>query len=442
MPTANVTRENWAFPGVLITLTGTTSAGDAISRTTITNDDGLYLFEALSAGTYQLSERQPTAMADGGESSSAAGADLTTNDRIANLVISGGQTLSENNFAESNLQPGYISIAWFFASSTPTSQVFRETIAMAEESVGESELAQSIRDGSDVPPDAVNRAPIASVDSYSTQQGTSLNIAAANGVLANDVDPDGDTITAVLVSNVAHGTLTLSENGSFNYAPVADFVGTDRFTYQTSDGTLTSSTVEVTIAVEAVANTFALNENSPTGTVVGRVQLGDGQTLSYAIDDPTLDTDLLLRPDDHLSGDPASAMVLIEYLDLQCPNCKAIHPVVLALEDDFDGELLVVRRHLPLTTVHPNAFDAAVASEAAARQGKFDEMVDLMFENQDEWADATDPQPFFEDYADKLGLDLTQFRARPDRSGINGTSATRRRRGRSVGSRRRHRPST
>ncbi len=140
------------------------------------------------------------------------------------------------------------------------------------------------------------------------------------------------------------------------------------------------------------------------------MELGIGQTLSYAITNATMDPDLQLRPDDHLSGDPASALVMIEYLDLQCPNCQAIHSEVRTLEDDFDGELLVVRRHLPITSVHPNAFVAAVAAEAAGRQGKFEEMVDLMFENQDEWGPSSDPQSFFEDFSGQLDLDLTQFR--------------------------------
>lgn len=72
----------------------------------------------------------------------------------------------------------------------------------------------------------------------------------------------------------------------------------------------------------------------------------------------------------------------------------------------------MVTRHLPLTGNHPNAFDAAIAAEAAGRQDQFDEMSTLLYENMDEWDGFNvDPQPFFEDYAQQLGLDLNQFRA-------------------------------
>ena len=64
---------------------------------------------------------------------------------------------------------------------------------------------------------------------------------AAPGVLANDTDPDGDPLTAVLVTGPSHGTLTLNANGSFTYTPAANFTGTDSFTYRASDGTLNSS---------------------------------------------------------------------------------------------------------------------------------------------------------------------------------------------------------
>ena len=65
---------------------------------------------------------------------------------------------------------------------------------------------------------------------------------AAAGVLGNDADPDGDPLTAVLVSGPSHGTLTLNANGSFTYTPNANFNGTDSFTYRASDGTLDLAT--------------------------------------------------------------------------------------------------------------------------------------------------------------------------------------------------------
>ena len=70
----------------------------------------------------------------------------------------------------------------------------------------------------------------------SVDAGTTLVVNAAHGVLANDSDPDGQTLTAVLVSGPAQGQLTLNADGSFSYTPCADFSGTDKFTYMASDG--------------------------------------------------------------------------------------------------------------------------------------------------------------------------------------------------------------
>ena len=96
-----------------------------------------------------------------------------------------------------------------------------------------------------------NQAPVAAGDAYSTAEDTVLTVAAP-GVLGNDSDPDGDPLTAVLVSGPSHGSLTLNANGSFTYTPAADFAGSDSFTYRASDGTADSNVATVTITVTAV----------------------------------------------------------------------------------------------------------------------------------------------------------------------------------------------
>ena len=96
-----------------------------------------------------------------------------------------------------------------------------------------------------------NQAPTAFADTYSTTEDTALT-ASAPGVLANDSDPDGNPLTAVLVSGPSHGSLTLNANGSFSYAPAADYHGSDSFTYRAGDGTVTSNPATVTISVTAV----------------------------------------------------------------------------------------------------------------------------------------------------------------------------------------------
>ena len=73
------------------------------------------------------------------------------------------------------------------------------------------------------------------------------------GVLANDTDADGDTLSSILVANVSHGTLTLGANGSISYVPTAGYVGSDSFTYKANDGALDSNTVTVSLTVNSTA---------------------------------------------------------------------------------------------------------------------------------------------------------------------------------------------
>src|SRR5437867_1876150 len=98
---------------------------------------------------------------------------------------------------------------------------------------------------------AVNDAPLATADSYTTAQNTALTIAAP-GVLANDTDIENSALTAVLVSGPAHGTLALNANGSFTYTPTANYNGPDSFTYKANDGTADSNVATVTIDRKSV----------------------------------------------------------------------------------------------------------------------------------------------------------------------------------------------
>lgn len=105
----------------------------------------------------------------------------------------------------------------------------------------------------------VNFAPEADVDSYSVNEDAVLTVDAANGVLANDLDPDGDALTATLDTDVSNGTLTLNSDGSFEYTPDADFNGTDSFTYSVDDGNGGSDGSTVTITVDPVADPVVLD---------------------------------------------------------------------------------------------------------------------------------------------------------------------------------------
>jgi VCBS repeat-containing protein len=107
----------------------------------------------------------------------------------------------------------------------------------------------------------VNQAPVAVNDSYSVVAGHALSINAIIGVLANDADPDGDSLTAVLVATTAHGTLSLNTSGSFTYTPNSGFSGTDTFSYQASDGSLLSNTATVTVTVAPNTSPAAVNDS-------------------------------------------------------------------------------------------------------------------------------------------------------------------------------------
>jgi VCBS repeat-containing protein len=97
---------------------------------------------------------------------------------------------------------------------------------------------------------ATNRAPGAQVDSYALAEDTPL-VVGAPGVLANDIDPDADVLSAVLMSGPAHGVVTLNINGSFSYTPISNYHGIDSFTYDASDGYAVSASTIVTLNVAA-----------------------------------------------------------------------------------------------------------------------------------------------------------------------------------------------
>jgi protein-disulfide isomerase len=85
---------------------------------------------------------------------------------------------------------------------------------------------------------------------------------------------------------------------------------------------------------------------------------------------------------DHVKGDLHAPVVLVEYGDFQCPHCGHAYPIVKQIEKNYKDKLAFVFRHFPLAEIHPFAQAAAVASEAAANQGKFWQMHALIFENQ------------------------------------------------------------
>jgi protein-disulfide isomerase len=135
---------------------------------------------------------------------------------------------------------------------------------------------------------------------------------------------------------------------------------------------------------------------------------------------------------DHIQGPSSAAVTLVEYGDYECPYCGAAYPIIKEVQARMGARLRFVFRNFPISTSHPHAEHAAESAEAAAAQGKFWEMHDVLYENQSRLGDAD-----LHGYAERLELDVETFdrelaehvhapRVREDfmsgvRSGVNGT---------------------
>ncbi len=135
---------------------------------------------------------------------------------------------------------------------------------------------------------------------------------------------------------------------------------------------------------------------------------------------------------DHSIGSASAPVTLVEYGDFECPHCRRAHPIVQGVRRYMDDRVRFVFRHFPLSEAHPHAEHAAEAAESAGSQGRFWEMHDTLFENQDALEDQD-----LEMYAAQIGVDAHQVardlstgkyekKVRSDfrggiRSGVNGT---------------------
>jgi VCBS repeat-containing protein len=149
----------------------------------------------------------------------------------------------------------------------------------------------------------VDSAPVADNDTYSTNEDNTLVVSAANGVLQGDTDANGNTLTARLVSDVQHGTLTLAANGSFTYVPDENYFGTDTFTYHANDGDQDSNLATVTITVNAVNDApvavsdrffgfenLQLIRSAAQGVLVNDLDVDSATLTATLIDPPTTGT--------------------------------------------------------------------------------------------------------------------------------------------------------
>ncbi|MBI4973233.1 thioredoxin domain-containing protein [Candidatus Roizmanbacteria bacterium] len=152
---------------------------------------------------------------------------------------------------------------------------------------------------------------------------------------------------------------------------------------------------------------------------------------------------MTLSASDHVKWSPDKKHVLVEYSDLQCPACKAYHDIMSTFEASGSPNLAIpkqitlVFRHFPLYQIHENALEMAYGAEAASRQGKFFEMANVLFSDQDNLAKTKDPKGFLAGKAKAIGLNVDQFKndeesanvknkvnadlSGGERAGINGT---------------------
>ena len=127
----------------------------------------------------------------------------------------------------------------------------------------------------------------------------------------------------------------------------------------------------------------------------------------------------------HIEGNNAKGVTLVEYGDYECPICGAYYQPLKTAVAQYNNDIHFQFRNLPLTSIHQNAFAGARAAEAAALQGKFWQMHDKLYENQDTsgatgWVVSKDPlNQYFVGFASQIGLNIGQFKTDYASSKVN-----------------------
>lgn len=113
----------------------------------------------------------------------------------------------------------------------------------------------------------------------------------------------------------------------------------------------------------------------------------------------------------NMLGAPSSTVTVEEFADFQCPTCATVHTKMKEINSLYGGRIKFIYRNYPLTQMHKNAYEAAAAAEAAGLQGKFWAMQDQLFTNQKTWSNSAEARKLFEEYADKIGLDVAKWQS-------------------------------
>ena len=120
----------------------------------------------------------------------------------------------------------------------------------------------------------------------------------------------------------------------------------------------------------------------------------------------------------NLLGSPNASVTVEEFADFQCPTCGLKHPMMKEIVSTYGSRIKVIFRNYPLAiAAHDKAYEAAVAAESAGLQGRFWDMQNLLFTNQQVWTANPEYRKIWEDYASKIGLDVEKFKN--DMAGLN-----------------------
>jgi VCBS repeat-containing protein len=268
------------------------------------------------------------------------------------------------------------------------------TVAYAPDAFGKANIALTATDtlGAKVS-DAfvvnvanVNDPVDAMDDLFTTPENTTLT----GNVLTNDVDPDGDTLSAFLNTTTTKGTLSFQTNGSFTYTPNASFAGEDSFTYTVSDGKGSTDTAKVTITVtnvnqlpDAKDDSFTTDRNTAvSGNVLANDTDPDGEKLFASLVTAPANGKAVLNSDGSFSYTPNSGFVGTDSFtytasdgsggsDTAKVEIKVLAPVNLdATDDSFSkNEDEVVTGNLLANDIDPEGDAFSLISTTAPSSG-------------------------------------------------------------------------
>jgi protein-disulfide isomerase len=179
----------------------------------------------------------------------------------------------------------------------------------------------------------------------------------------------------------------------------------------TTDSKRRATLLIVTAAVVAiVAGVMVVVALTSRGS--GTAAEEDPFALSTPANPPAQGPTPMVRDDSHVLGPAGDGKVtMVEFLDFECEACGALYPFYEELRKEYAGKVRFVARYFPIPS-HFNAMNAAIAVEAAAQQGYFEQMYKMMYETQTQWSEQQESKAeLFRSWAEQMGLDMAKFDA-------------------------------